>query len=89
MSNSKQFQSLLYPNNKQIVGHELKETMEGPLGYNYYSAEGITSQSAKYALIKAGFAVIEDHIRIFGANHYYLELMLLDFKKQKPYDFIF
>lgn len=30
--------------------------------------------------------VIERYIEMFGKDHYFLELMLLDFKKQKPYD---
>jgi DNA polymerase-3 subunit alpha len=33
-----------------------------------------------------GFAAIERHIELFGKEHYYLEIMLLDFRKQKPYD---
>lgn len=35
---------------------------------------------------EAGFAMIEDYIQMFGRDHYFLELMLLDFNKQKPYD---
>lgn len=34
----------------------------------------------------AAFKVIEEYIEMFGRDHYYLELMLLDFAKQKPYD---
>lgn len=34
---------------------------------------------------EAGFAVIEKYMAMFGRN-FYLELMLLDFSKQKPYD---
>lgn len=34
---------------------------------------------------EAGFAMIEQYMAMFGEN-FYLELMLLDFKKQKPYD---
>lgn len=30
--------------------------------------------------------VIERYISMFGKDHYFLEIMLLDFKKQKPYD---
>lgn len=30
--------------------------------------------------------MIERYIEMFGKDHYFLELMLLDFKKQKPYD---
>lgn len=33
----------------------------------------------------AGFAMIEKYMKMFGEN-FYLELMLLDFSKQKPYD---
>lgn len=33
----------------------------------------------------AGFAMIEKYMAMFGQN-YYLELMMLDFAKQKPYD---
>lgn len=33
----------------------------------------------------AGFAMIEKYMATFGSN-FYLELMLLDFSKQKPYD---
>lgn len=33
----------------------------------------------------AGFAMIEKYMALFG-KHFYLELMLLDFKLQKPYD---
>lgn len=29
---------------------------------------------------------LEEYIALFGKDHFYLELMLLDFKKQKPYD---
>lgn len=34
----------------------------------------------------AAFAVIERYIEMFGKENYLLELMLLDFAKQKPYD---
>jgi DNA polymerase III subunit alpha len=34
---------------------------------------------------EAGFAMIEKYMAMFGEN-YFLELMLLDFTKQKPYD---
>jgi DNA polymerase-3 subunit alpha len=30
--------------------------------------------------------MIERYIEMFGKEHFYLEIMLLDFKKQKPYD---
>lgn len=35
---------------------------------------------------EAGFAMIEQYIEMFGKDHYFLEIMLLDFNKQKPYD---
>jgi len=35
---------------------------------------------------EAGFAMIERYIEMFGKEHYLLEIMLLDFEKQKPYD---
>lgn len=35
---------------------------------------------------EAGFQVIEKYIDMFGKDHYFLELMMLDFNKQKPYD---
>ena len=35
---------------------------------------------------EAGFAMVERYIEMFGKEHFYLEIMLLDFKKQKPYD---
>jgi DNA polymerase III subunit alpha len=35
---------------------------------------------------EAGFAMIEKYVEMFGKDHYFLEMMLLDFKKQKPYD---
>jgi len=31
-------------------------------------------------------SMIERYIEMFGKEHFYLEIMLLDFKKQKPYD---
>jgi len=34
----------------------------------------------------AAFAVIEKYIEMIGKEHYLLEIMLLDFKKQKPYN---
>ncbi len=34
---------------------------------------------------EAGFAMIEKYVAMLGGN-YYLELMMLDFKQQKPYD---
>jgi DNA polymerase-3 subunit alpha len=34
----------------------------------------------------AAFDVIQKYIDMFGKENYFLELMLLDFKKQKPYD---
>jgi DNA polymerase III alpha subunit len=34
---------------------------------------------------EAGFAMIEKYMAMFG-EHFYLEMMLLDFDKQKPYD---
>lgn len=33
-----------------------------------------------------GFAMIEKYIEMFGKDNFYLEMMLLDFSKQKPYD---
>lgn len=35
---------------------------------------------------EAAFKVIEQYIEMFGKEHYFLEIMLLDFVKQKPYD---
>lgn len=35
---------------------------------------------------EAAFAMIERYIEMFGKEHYLLEIMLLDFVKQKPYD---
>jgi DNA polymerase III subunit alpha len=34
----------------------------------------------------AAFDMIEQYIEMFGKEHYLLEIMLLDFKKQKPYN---
>lgn len=34
----------------------------------------------------AANAMIEKYVEMFGKDHYFLELMLLDFNKQKPYD---
>lgn len=34
----------------------------------------------------AAFDMIERYVEMFGKEHYFLELMLLDFAKQKPYD---
>lgn len=34
----------------------------------------------------AGFAAIEKYIELFGKDNFYLEMMLLDFNKQKPYN---
>lgn len=33
-----------------------------------------------------GFAMIERYVKMFGKDHYFLEMMLLDFKKQSAYD---
>lgn len=33
-----------------------------------------------------GFAMIEKYLGLFGRDNFYLELMMLDFKLQKPYD---
>lgn len=35
---------------------------------------------------EAGYAMIEKYIAMFGKENFYLEIMLLDFSKQKPYD---
>jgi DNA polymerase-3 subunit alpha len=35
---------------------------------------------------EAGFEMIEKYIEMFGRENYYLEIMLLDFVKQKPYN---
>lgn len=35
---------------------------------------------------EAGFAMIEKYMAMFGPKQFYLEIMLLDFKAQKPYD---
>lgn len=32
------------------------------------------------------FDMIERYVKMFGKEHFFLEIMLLDFKKQKPYD---
>lgn len=34
----------------------------------------------------AAFAMIEKYVEMVGKDHYFLELMMLDFAKQKPYD---
>lgn len=34
----------------------------------------------------AGFDMVEKYIEMFGRDNFYLEMMLLDFSKQKPYD---
>lgn len=33
-----------------------------------------------------GYMMLEKYLEIFGRDHFYLELMMLDFKLQKPYD---
>ena len=35
---------------------------------------------------EAGFAMVEKYIEMFGSDNFYLEIMLLDFSKQKPYN---
>lgn len=35
---------------------------------------------------EAAYRVIEKYVEMVGKDHYFLEFMLLDFKKQKPYD---
>lgn len=35
---------------------------------------------------EAGFAMVEKYVEMFGKDNFFLELMLLDFNKQKPYD---
>lgn len=35
---------------------------------------------------EAGFAMVEKYISMFGKENFYLEIMLLDFVKQKPYN---
>ena len=35
---------------------------------------------------ESAFQMIEKYISMFGKDNYYLEIMLLDFKKQKPYN---
>lgn len=35
---------------------------------------------------EAAMQMIENYVNMFGRDHYFLELMLLDFAKQKPYD---
>ncbi len=35
---------------------------------------------------EAGFEMVEKYIEMFGKDNFFLELMLLDFNKQKPYD---
>jgi len=35
---------------------------------------------------EAGYAMIEKYIGMFGKENFYLEIMLLDFTKQRPYD---
>lgn len=34
----------------------------------------------------AGFDMVQNYINMFGKDHFYLEFMLLDFSKQKPYN---
>ena len=41
------------------------------------------SEEAAY---EAGYQMIQRYLDMFGREHYFLEMMLLDFKKQKPYD---
>ena len=35
---------------------------------------------------EAGFQMLETYIDMFGTEHFYLEMMMLDFKPQKPYN---
>ena len=35
---------------------------------------------------EAGFEMVERYVEMFGRDNFFLELMLLDFNKQKPYD---
>lgn len=44
----------------------------------YMGGEGLDEE--------AGFAMIEKYIHMFGRENFYLELMMLDWIKQKPYD---
>lgn len=43
-------------------------------------------RTSQEAAEEAGFAMIERYIEMFGKEHYYLEMMMLDFVKQKPYN---
>ena len=35
---------------------------------------------------EAGFAMVEKYVEMFGRDNYFLEMMLLDFPKQRPYN---
>lgn len=71
--------------NRPRVNHEILQKHKEGLFFTSCCYNSEVGQAFDVGGDEAGFAMIEKYMAMFG-DKYFLELMLLDFKKQKPYD---
>lgn len=71
---------------KPRVNHEMLMRHKEGLIFTSCCYNSEVGQAFENGGDEAGFAMIEKYVEMFGGDNYYLEMMLLDFKKQKPYN---
>lgn len=71
---------------KPRVNHELLLKYKEDLIFTSCCYNSEIGQAFEYGGDDAGFSMVEKYIEMFGKDNFYLEIMLLDFSKQKPYN---
>jgi DNA polymerase III subunit alpha len=71
---------------KPRVNHELLLKHKEGLIFTSCCYNSEIGQAFEHGGDEAGFAMVEKYMGMFGKDNFYLEIMLLDFSKQKPYN---
>lgn len=71
---------------KPRVNHELLLKHKEGLIFTSCCYNSEVGQAFEHGGDEAGFAMVEKYIEMFGRDNFFLEIMLLDFSKQKPYN---
>lgn len=71
---------------KPRVNHEMLLRHREGIVFTSCCYNSEIGQAFEYGGDDAGFAMVEKYIGMFGKDNFFLEIMLLDFSKQKPYN---
>ena len=71
---------------KPRVNHDLLLRHKEGLIFTSCCYNSEIGQAFEHGGDEAGFAMVEKYMGMFGKDNFYLEIMLLDFSKQKPYN---